>query len=654
MSASNLDAAFGALYAEPARAEALCRSALADRDDPGARLMLAAALRLQGKAPESYAQTIALAKAFPNWGAALLEHAMAAAALERHAEALDYAAQSERLGVLPGFYRIVGDQHWAMGDRVRAEQAYLRHLASQAPEFLVQSAAQAMRAGDRGSAEQALRAQLGFFAGDVLAMRLLAELLSARDAYEESERWLRACLERAPSFALGRFGLAMVLVHDHRIPPALEQIDVLLADEPDRYEYLNLKADALGRLGLFEAAAECLARIVALRPGDGAAWSNYGHILRTLGQRDACEDAYKRAIATGMGVGEAYWGLANLKTLKFDDADIQAMRDQSQRAEAASPDRTSLLFALGKALEDRAAYADAFAAYDEANASQRARAPYDAKERTEAVRRARAVFTPDFLSMRQDFGRSDSDPIFILGMPRSGSTLVEQIVASHSRVEGTMELVELLAITKRLEKQGGFPEVLRDATAEQCDAWGAEYLERTRPFRKTNAPHFIDKMPNNFTQLGFILLTLPNARIIDVRRNPMACSFSIFKQHWATGQNFAYGLEDIGHFYRAYVELMAHFDAAAPGRVHRVIYEDMIAQPEVETRRLLDACGLTFEEQCLRFYENKRAVRTPSSEQVRRPINMEGLDAWRPFEPWLEPLKKALGPVLEAYPRAPG
>jgi hypothetical protein len=238
-------------------------------------------------------------------------------------------------------------------------------------------------------------------------------------------------------------------------------------------------------------------------------------------------------------------------------------------------------------------------------------------------------------------------------MPRSGSTLVEQILASHSQVEGTMELVELIDIAKRLGRDGGYPEKLRGMTADAIGALGEEYLSRAAVFRRTGAPFFIDKMPNNFAHVGLIHLMLPNARIVDVRRHPMACCFSIFKQHWATGQTFAYDLEDIGDFYRGYVELMAHFDAVLPGRIHRVVYEDLVADADVEIRRLLDACGLPFEEGCLRFHENKRAVRTPSSEQVRQPISKAGLEGWKPFEAWLDPLRRALGPVLDAYPAAP-
>jgi hypothetical protein len=267
--------------------------------------------------------------------------------------------------------------------------------------------------------------------------------------------------------------------------------------------------------------------------------------------------------------------------------------------------------------------------------------------------------TASFFETRRAVGAPAPDPIFILGMPRSGSTLLEQILASHSQVEGTMELPDINALVRSLldaqadEENSRYPAVLEGFRLERFAELGASYLERTRIQRKTSAPFFIDKMPNNFMHVGFIHLILPNARIIDARRHPMACCFSNFKQHFARGQNFSYSLEDVGRFYRDYVELMAHFDAQLPGRVHRVIYEDLIEDPEREVRRVLDYCGLPFETACLSFHQNERAVRTASSEQVRRPINREGIDQWRSFEPWLSPLAETLGAVLEQYPGVP-
>jgi hypothetical protein len=322
-------------------------------------------------------------------------------------------------------------------------------------------------------------------------------------------------------------------------------------------------------------------------------------------------------------------------------------------------DRLHLHFALGKALEDRGEAESAFAHYSQGNRLRRSALRYDADETERLVERAIALFTPAFLAERDGLGCPAPDPIFILGMPRAGSTLVEQILASHSKVEGTMELPDIPALARRLDGRsaggaGGlrYPDSLATLTAAQLSKLGEDYLERTRIQRKTGRPLFVDKMPNNWIHAGFIHLILPRARIIDARRHPLDCTFSNFKQHFARGQSFTYDQVELGLYYRAYVRLMAHFDKVLPGRVHRVIYERMVEDPEGETRHLLDRLGLPFEPACLRPHENARAVRTASSEQVRRPINRDGLDRWRPFEPWLGPLKKALGPVLDAYPEA--
>jgi len=316
-------------------------------------------------------------------------------------------------------------------------------------------------------------------------------------------------------------------------------------------------------------------------------------------------------------------------------------------------------FALGKALEDAAEYAESFAHYQNGNALRLERVPYSADDHSARVRRSKALYTRDFFREREGWGAEATDPIFIVGLPRAGSTLIEQILSSHSAVEGTMELPEILSLTRELRKRTAAPrstayhEVLAELTAEELRELGERYLERTRIHRKRGAPFFIDKMPNNFAHLGLIHLALPNARIIDARRHPLACGFSGFKQHFARGQSFTYSLNDIGRYYRDYVDLMAHFDAVLPGRVHRVIYENMVEDTEAEVRRLLDYCGLPFEAECLRFFENARPVRTASSEQVRQPIYREGVDHWRHYEPWLGPLKAALGPVLDVYPSVP-
>ena len=420
----------------------------------------------------------------------------------------------------------------------------------------------------------------------------------------------------------------------------------------------------LGWMGVPIADASCPCHQV-----HGAAW------IKTTCQGCACVEAIalvKKCARTAAGVdvgfqhcnidpgfGEAYWSLANLKTFRFDAADIDAMRLQLQRDDLAKDQRAQFEFALGKALEDAADYEAAFAHYAKGNELRRETIPYEAGDASIRVHRSVTTYTSRFYSKRVDWGATAPDPIFVVGLPRSGSTLIEQILSSHSQVEGTMELPEIISITRELRAQSAnadgrsYHDVLATKSADDIRALGEAYIARTRIQRKSTAPFFIDKMPNNFFHVGLIHLILPNAKIIDARRHPLACCFSGFKQYFARGQNFSYGLEDLGRYYRDYVALMAHFDAVLPGRVHRVIYERMVDDTEHEVRRLLDYCGLPFEPGCLRFFENERPVRTASSEQVRRPIYREGVDHWRHFEPWLSPLKAALGDVLEHYPDPP-
>jgi len=332
------------------------------------------------------------------------------------------------------------------------------------------------------------------------------------------------------------------------------------------------------------------------------------------------------------------------------------MRAQLARADLSTEDRWHLNFALGKTLEDQHDFAASFAHYRDGNAQRREQLGYDSERMLNLVARSQALFTRELFAARSGQGCPAADPIFVVGLPRAGSTLIEQILASHSQVEGTMELPDLPALALEVGSGGAtrYPDVLAELPAAQLRALGDEYLQRTRIQRKAGRAYFIDKLPNNFLHIGFIHLILPNARIIDARRHPLGCCFSAFKQHFARGQNYTYDLGELGSYYRAYVELMAHFDRVLPGRVHRVFYERMVEDTEAEVRRLLAYCGLPFEAECLRFYENERAVRTASSEQVRSPIYREGLEQWRNFEPWLEPLKQALGPALDDYPGQAG
>ena len=447
-----------------------------------------------------------------------------------------------------------------------------------------------------------------------------------------------------------RFNLATILHRRARSTDALAEIDRLLALDGGNPSYRNLRAAALARLGEFDAALDAYRTLLADFPAQPKGWMSYGHALKTVGRTDAAIAAYREAIRQAPTLGEAWWSLANLKTVRFDAADVAAMT-AALAAATEDDDRLHLDFALGKAAADRDDAATAFAHYAQGNRLRAAQVRYDPDETTRAVDRARAFFTAALFADRAGQGDPAPDPIFIVGMPRSGSTLVEQILASHSMVEGTTELPDLPALAwavgSRTSAKGetAYPEALADLSAAELAALGRDYLDRTRPQRKTGRPRFIDKLPNNWLHVGLIRLILPHATIVDARRHPLACGWSNFTQHYARGQGFSYALEHFGRYYRDYAALIAHFAAVAPGAIHRVDHSDMVGATEATVRALLAHCGLPFETACLRWWETDRAVRTPSSEQVRRPI-FDSSDGWRPYDRWLAPLRNALGDAL--------
>jgi len=536
------------------------------------------------------------------------------------------------------------------GDRAGAEQAYLSHVRHAVHDPALMAAAAALHAGNIPEAETRLRQHLKQAPTDVAAIRMLAELAVRLDRAEDAQLLLERCLELAPGFHEARHNYAIVLNRLNRPQDAIVELERLLAEDSRNPGYRNLKAVALCHTGDYDTAIGIYDELLRQFPLQAPLWLSYGHALKTAGQQERAIAAYTRCIELDADFGEAYWSLANLKTFRFNDLQIGAMRTALARSLKAQQ-RIDFEFALGKALEDRAEYEQSFRHYETGNALRLEQIPYSADDNTARLRRAHETFTADFFSARQGSGCQAADPIFIVGLPRAGSTLIEQILASHSAVEGTMELPDLISITRDLRgaRAGTYHEALARLGADVLRDLGERYLARTRVHRKLGRPFFIDKMPNNFAHVGLIYMILPNAKIIDARRHPLACCFSAFKQHFAHGQNFTYGLDNVGRYYRDYVELMRHFDSALPGRVHRVIYEEMVANTEQEVRRLLDYCSLPFEDACLRFFENERPVRTASSEQVRQPIYKSGVDHWQHYAPWLDPLKTALGSALTDY-----
>ena len=517
------------------------------------------------------------------------------------------------------------------------------------PPALV-AAALALHDNRLSEAEPLLRTYLKADPFDVAAIRMLAELAGRIGRYKDAETLLRRALELSPEFTAARANLAIVLYRLNRPAEAIAELDLVTHDEPDHLGHANLKAAAHGRIGGFDEAIALYETILAKVPDQPRVWMSYGHMLKTVGRQVDGIAAYRRTIALSPAMGEAWWSLANLKTVRFDADDIAAMQAALARDDTSDEDRFHLDFALGKALEDRGEAQAAFAHYDSGNALRRTKLVYDADETTRFVDRSIDVFTADFFAARAGQGCPPPDPIFILGMPRAGSTLVEQILSSHSLVEGTSELPDMPALARRIDD---YPAQVGALDAQTLRDMGEEYLKRAAIQRRTDKPYFIDKLPNNWAHAGLIRLILPNATIIDARRHPIACCFSNFKQHFARGQAFSYSLDDMGRYYRDYVRLMATLDRVMPRPPHRVIYEAMVDDTEAQVRRLLAACGLDFEPACLSFYNTDRAVRTASSEQVRQPIFRDGIEAWASFDPWLGPLRAALGDVVASYPDAP-
>ena len=628
--------------------------------DPVARLILGMSHNALGEHAKAVVVLQALAVEQPEAPRLLLELGIALAALERREEAIAALQRAEKLHpTLPTVWLRTADLLDAEGNRARAAEAYLLHARTGMHDPQLMAAGSALSEGRLPEAEALLRERLRQFPNDVAAMRMLAELAVRVGRNEQALELLERALALAPGFIMARHHYALVLDRSNRHPEALAELEGMLQDDPDNPSLLNLKAVVLGKLGEYGDAIQLYEALVDGRPKDPRLWISLGHALKTEGQTDRAIHAYRRALELDPGYGSAWWSLANLKTVRFDAADIEAMRTQLARRDLDDSALLQFRFALGKALEDAGEYRDSFVHYAEGNRIRRTQLPYDAESAGARHRRARKVYTREFFAARAGSGFDAPDPIFVVGMPRAGSTLVEQILSSHPVVEGTMELPTIITMTRELRQRRDDPEttsyhdVLASVGRDELRALGESYLQRTRAQRREGRPLFIDKMPNNFAHIGLIHLILPNAKIIDARRHPLACGFSNFKQLYARGQAFSYDLTDVGSYYADYVALMAHFDEVLPGRVHRVIYEDMVADTEAQVRALLDYCGLPFDERCLRFFENDRAVRTASSEQVRRPIYREGVDQWRHFEPWLDPLKAALGPVLDHYPQVP-
>ncbi len=643
------------LHQDPAAAEARAIALLQEQpDEPVALLYQAIALRLQHKPKQAAGLLSSLCERWPDAPFAHLQHGLALRELDdiEGAERSFERAVEARPDFADGWLALA-DIRVANAAASGADEAFGRYaeLAPQVPEL--RDAAAALGSNNTAVAERLVRQRLSAHPNDIVALCLLADIAERHGQKADAGQLLRHVLQMAPGYARARHNYAVVLLHESRVDEALEHCERLLADAPRDPALRRLKAAILAKCLEYEQSIRIFEELLAEDSSQADVWTSLGHMLKSVGRRADSVAAYRHAIALLPSAGEAYWSLANLKTGELKDDELDAMRSQLQTSILNDADRTHLHFAMGRALEERRRYDEAFEQYDKGNQLRQRVQPYDPALLADHVQRSKALFSSSFFESRSGYGTPESDPIFVVGLPRSGSTLVEQILASHSGVEGTTELPDAVAIAASLDtREGGgpaYPDVLEALTPERFAELGQRYLERTRRLRKLGKPSFVDKMPNNFAHVGLLHLILPNSRIVDVRRHPVACGWSVYKELFATSQNFSYSLEHIGAYYRHYLDLMHHMDAALPGRVHRVIYEDLVEDTEAEVRRLLDYCGLPFEETCLSFHETRRPVSTASAEQVREPINRRGIDQWHHFGAQLAPLIAALGDATETY-----
>jgi tetratricopeptide (TPR) repeat protein len=639
-----------------AEAERICGEVLQNSPDHRDALYVLAVVQRYARRPLDALVTIArLIEADRGYGRAYQErgHCLRALGQTEDAVAAYQDAVAHNAGLLAS-WRVLAELNEAAGrsepaSYARAQCAYLESLPAE-----LQAVISLIQEHRLRKAEDLCRAFLQRNGHHTEGMRLLAEIGVKFNSYDDAEFLLESCLVLEPDNTNAHFDYVNVLHKRQKFGEALEQAKALRGKAPDNGQFDLLYANQSLAVGEFDEALSIYRRQIEAMPDNPTLHLSIGHALKTIGNQPDAIAAYRQAYLVRADFGDAYWSLANLKTYRFEDREIEQMRACEERATTNLVDRYHLCFALGKALEDRGDFADSFAHYERGNRLKRDEVGYDWRRIAAEMARQREHCGPGLFERFSGSGCPSAEPIFILGLPRAGSTLLEQILSSHSQVEGTLELPNILALSHRIDGQrrvgeeANYPANLAELDRESLAEFGEAFIRDTRIHRKQGTPFFIDKMPNNFRHIGLIHLILPNAKIIDARRSAMGCCFSGFKQLFAEGQEFTYGLEEIGHYYRDYVQLMDHWDKVLPGKVLRVRYEEVVADLESQVRRLLDFCGLPFEQACLDFHQTDRAVRTASSEQVRQPIYQGGVDQWENFSDLLDPLREVLGPELVA------
>jgi len=615
--------------------------------------LVAASERYLGRIADALRTLAQLEQCHPTYGRLFQERGHCLRKVGQRDAAIEAYQRAVQLNAaLPASWRALAELLSAAGRQSEAEQAdkFARHMGT-LPTAVV-TATSLFAEGDTWQAEALVRRFLQEHGDHIEAMRLLAQIGMKLDVLDDAEFLLESVLLLCEDYDAARYEYAQVLSRRHKFQQALEQIRRLLTSDPQNRAFRIVEANAYVGLGDHERALQVFRELLVDAPQKEDLLLSIAHAQKTMGRQAEAIESYRAAAAARASFGDAYWSLANLKTYRFTEPELREMRAREADPATLPVDRYHLCFALGKALEDACEFAESFHYYQQGNALKHAEIHYRPELTERNTRLQKSVCTAELFASRRGVGCPSAEPIFIVGLPRAGSTLLEQILASHSQVEGTMELSDIPRLAAQLmgretsREEPRYPQVLAELTAGQLRQFGEKYLADTRVYRTGKAgapaPFFIDKMPNNFRHIGLIHLMLPNARIIDARREPMACCFSNFKQLFAHGQEFTYSLQDIGRYYRSYVELMRHWDEVLPGRVLRMQHEEVVEDLEGSVRRLLEYCGLPFEPACLEFWKTERNVRTASSEQVRRPIFKEGLDQWRHFEPWLGPLREAL------------
>lgn len=630
----------------------------AHTDDIDALYVIAVCRRYQSKFDDAFAAIGQLKTVVPDYGRAYQEEGHVHRQLgNTKAAALAYEHAVTFNPGLVASWQYLSAMRDAEGDADAAKAAgqETERLKALPPELV--SVMSFVHEGKLLKAEQLCRAFLQKNKSHVEAMRLLADIGTRLHVLDDAEFLLESCLEFEPDNRRARLDYVNVLHRRQKYELAQKQAKQLHTAQPENPAYETLYANESAAVGDFDGALTSYEAVLKKVPNNAHVHLVKGHALKTVGRQDEAVMAYRKAYEIKSDFGDAFWSLANLKTYAFTDQERTLMEIAESAPETGLVDRFHLCFGLGKAHEDKGDYESAFTYYERGNALKKQHVRYSSERMDEEFEAQKDICARALIEAKARFGADSPAPIFIVGLPRAGSTLVEQILASHSHVTGTMELANIPALAHHLGGRRTFsddrryPGVLRDLTAEDARKFGEAYIEDTAVHHK-DAPRFTDKMPNNFRHIGLIHLILPNAKIIDARRNAMACCFSGFKQLFAEGQEFTYGLEEIGRYYKGYVDLMAHWNAVLPGKILKVQYEDVVSDLETQVRRILEYCELPFEQACVDFHQSNRAVRTASSEQVRQPIYASGLGQWKKFEPFLTPLKDTLGPELTSGPKS--